>query len=234
MASHHDISHNHSPDNRHEHEAHDASLWHELMHHLPYAIFSVAFALCILSLLTYGGTSNESLEAVTDRADALFHNFHFLHIIFAATGTVVTYLRFSRMILPGLLMGIFSPAIFCTLSDAVIPYYGGRLLGVPMDWHICFYSELPNILPFLFTGILTGFVMGHHHYNKLGSFSVGSHFVHILISSVAASLYLLANGFFEWSHQIGYVFLFLIVAVLIPCTVSDVVVPMIFAKRINK
>lgn len=233
MALHHDIKHQHNHDSQHEHEEHEGSLLHELMHHLPYAIFSVAFALIILSLVTYGG-GHDTSEAITDRADALFHNFHFLHIIFAAVGTVVTYLRFSRAFLPGLLMGIFSPAIFCTLSDAVLPYYGGRMLGVTMDWHICFYSELANILPFLLTGVLTGFVMGHHHYTKLGSFSVGSHFIHILVSSMAASLYLLANGFFDWSHQIGYVFLFLIVAVLIPCTISDVVVPMIFAKRIQK
>jgi hypothetical protein len=213
-----------------EHEKHSGSLTHELLHHLPYAIFSVSFALILLSLVSHVGPAVIDLADTAQKADALFHNFHFLHIIFAATGTVITFLRFSNSFLKGLFVGIFSPAVFCTLSDAVLPYYGGRMLGVAMDWHVCFYSELPNVLPFLIIGVINGFVMARHHYSKLADFSVGSHFVHILVSSMAASFYLLSHGFVDWSARIGFVFLFLIVAVLVPCTVSDVVIPMLFAK----
>ena len=216
--------------NEHEHEEHSNSLGHELLHHLPYAIFSVAVALVVLSLVDSGSDSEQAL----DRADSLFHNFHFLHIVFASTGTVLTFLRFSSSVMTGFLIGIFSPALFCTLSDAILPYYGGRLLGVDMHWHVCFYSELPNVLPFLIVGVLNGVVMARHHYSKLATFSVGSHFIHILVSSLAASMYLLSHGFAHWSSQIGVVFLFLIVAVLVPCTVSDVVVPMLFAKAHKK
>jgi hypothetical protein len=224
------MNHEHSLDL--EHEKHSESLPHELLHHFPYAIFSVSFGLIVLSFLTHVG-SNDVQEAA-ERSHSLFHNFHFLHIIFAATGTLITYLRFSRNLVGALLVGIISPAIFCTLSDAILPYYGGRLLGVPMDWHICFYSELPNVLPFLLVGIINGFVMAQHHYSKLASFSVGSHFVHILVSSLASCLYLLSYGFTDWSESIGAVFLFLIFAVLVPCTLSDVVVPMLFAKAHKK
>lgn len=205
----------------HEHEAHSGLLWHELLHHLPYAIFSVAISLVVLSFVSVSGH--------TSTADALFHNFHFLHIVFAATGTVITFMRFSRSVVKALLVGICAPAIFCSLSDAVLPYYGGRLLGMDMHWHLCFYSELRNVLPFLIVGVLNGFVMGKHHYSRLASFSVSSHFVHILVSSMAASMYLMAHGFDDMSAQIGTVFIFLIVAVLVPCTVSDVIVPLLFA-----
>lgn len=213
-------------DHSHEHEEHSTSLWHELFHHLPYAIFSVAASLIVLSLVT----NVSSDQSLLPRANSLFHSLHFLHIIFAATGTVLTFLRFSSSYSQALLIGIVSPVIFCSLSDAVLPYYGGRLLGVPMHWHVCFYTELANVLPFLFVGILNGFVMARHHYAKLLSFSVGSHFVHILVSSLAASFFLVANGFANWAHSIGYVFLFLIGAVLLPCTISDVVIPMLFAR----
>lgn len=217
----------HHHENDHEHEAHSSSLSEELLHHLPYAIFSVAASLIVLSFFTHIGGN---LDAFAERADALFHSFHFLHIVFASTGTVLTFLRFSSSVPQALLVGIISPILFCSLSDAILPYYGGRLLGVPMHWHLCFYSELNNVLPFLIVGIINGFVMAYHHYAKLLSFSIGSHFVHILVSSLASSFYLVAHGFYNWSHSIGYVFLFLIGAVLVPCTMSDVVVPMLFAK----
>ncbi len=223
---------NHQHINEYEHEGHSSSLPHELLHHFPYAIFSVAFGLIVLSFITHIGSNDVDLAA--EKAHSLFHNFHFLHIIFAATGTVITYLRFSKNVLGGILIGIISPAIFCTLSDAVLPYYGGRMLGVPMDWHICFYSELSNVIPFLVVGILNGFVMAKHHYSKLVSFSVGSHFIHILVSSLASCLYLLSYGFTDWSERMGAVFIFLIFAVLVPCTLSDVVVPMLFAKAHKK
>ncbi len=224
----------HHHDNNHEHEGHSTSLMGELLHHLPYAIFSVAFSLIVLSLITHVSSYGVDAKETAEKADALFHNFHFLHIIFAATGTMITYLRFSKSFIKGFFVGTLSPALFCTLSDAILPYYGGRMLGVHMHWHVCFYSELPNVLPFLIVGVINGIVMAYHHYSKLGTFSVGSHFVHILVSSLAASTYLLSHGFFDWSERIGLVFLFLIVAVLVPCTISDIVVPVLFAKADKK
>ena len=80
-----------------EHEGHSTSLVHELMHHLPYAIFSVALSLIVLSLITHVTSIwHGYCQETQEKADALFHNFHFLHIIFAATGTVITFLRFSK------------------------------------------------------------------------------------------------------------------------------------------
>jgi hypothetical protein len=225
------VVHHHNSD--HEHEEHSGSLGHELLHHLPYAIFSVAGSLILLSLISNFMSPNDG-EQATEAADSLFHSFHFLHIIFAATGTVITFMRFSKSLIKAFFVGLISPAIFCTLSDAILPYYGGRMLGVPMHWHVCFYTELANVLPFLLIGILNGMVMGKHHYSKLASFSVNSHFVHIFVSSLAASCFLLAHGFSNWSASIGLVFIFLIVAVLLPCTMSDVVVPMLFAKADKK
>ena len=50
------------------------------------------------------------------------------------------------------------------------------------------------------------------------------------VSSLASTFYLVAHGFAHWHTQIGLVFLSLIVAVVIPCTLSDLVVPMTFAR----
>lgn len=215
----------------HEHQhghAHMPGLWAELIHHLPYAIFSVAFSLIILSFVSYFSKVVEA-EQVRKGAKMLFHSFHFMHIVFAATGSLLTFFRFSAQVLKALIVGMLSTMTFCTLSDSVLPYLGGTALGVKMSFHICFLTDLGNVLPFLFIGLLNGWVMSRHHAARQGFYSLWSHFFHIFVSSIASSFYLVAHGFGDWYKDMGYVFLFLIVAVVIPCTLADVVVPMTFA-----
>lgn len=217
-------SHNHE-----HHFEHNHTLTNELLCHLPYAIFSVAFGLTILSFVTYFSLGVEN-EMVCDGSAVLFHSFHFMHIVFATTGTLITFFRFSKSISRALLIGIISPSFFCTMSDAILPYIGGRMLGVPMKFHLCFFSELSNVLPFLLVGLINGFIMSRHHHDRQGIYSLFSHAVHIFISSLASIFYLVSHGCTDWYHDIGIIFLFLVIAVVIPCTLSDVVVPMIFAR----
>lgn len=215
-----------------ENHVHEHTILQELICHFPYAVFSVAFALTLVSFITKPGS--QPSDVLQHQSHVLFHNFHFMHIVFAAAGSMITYLRYSKKILLGILVGILSPAVFCILSDVVLPYWGGRMLGVDMHWHICFISELHNVLPFLFTGILTGIALSYHGSEQQGFYSIFSHFFHIFVSSIASTLYLVSHGFTEWYESIGYVFVFLIIAVVVPCTCSDVLVPMFFAKAHNK
>lgn len=205
---------------------HHHTLMGEILCHLPYAIFSVAFAMICLSFLSYASFGQEQ-SAVSYR---LFHSFHFLHLLFAATGTMLTFRRYSNNLALGLAVGFAVPAIFCTLSDAFLPYLAGTALNLNMHFHWCFLSHLDTVLPFLLVGMLNGWIMSSHPRNLHFFYSVGFHFVHIFISSMASILYLVSFGFSEWWAQMGFVFIFLILAVLIPCTLSDIVVPMLFAK----
>ncbi len=164
----------------------------------------------------------------------LFHSFHFMHIVFAATGTVITFRRFNKNLFSSLFVGMWVPVLFCTLSDSILPYLGGRALGVAMSFHLCFFTELSNILPFLFVGILNGFVLSRHGQESQKVYSIFSHFIHIFVSSLASTFYLVAHGFMDWYKDIGFVFLFIIIAVVIPCTLSDVVVPMAYARVAKK
>lgn len=223
------MSHHHHHDHDVHHE-HAPTLYSELICHLPFAIFSVAAAIALLSFLSFN--SQTILDPQTG-AHTLFHSFHFMHIAFAATGTLITYYRYSRKFFQGLLIGVIAPSVFCTLSDVVLPYIGGRLLGVDMHFHFCFATELPNILPFLFVGLLNGFILGQYHTSHT-TYSLFSHSTHILISSFAAIFYLVSHGFVDWQSYIGGVFLFLIIAVVVPCTMSDIVVPMVFAQAGKK
>jgi hypothetical protein len=214
----------------HSDHLHNHSLFDELVCHLPYAIFAVAFGLSLLSFMSFLTFCTEDQRVLCRSAHILFHSFHFMHIVFAATGTLITFLRFSKSTTQALLVGIFSPVIFCTLSDNILPYIGGRMLGVNMHFHMCFFTELHNVLPFLFVGILNGFILGKYHAGDKGLYSLFSHAVHILISSLASIFYLVSHGFTDWYTQIGFVFLFLVGAVVLPCTLSDVVIPMVLAR----
>lgn len=206
----------------------------ELSCHLPYGIFSVAFGLTILSLLHTLTLMTGDVAAVTKGAKLLFHNFHFMHIIFAATGTIITFSRFSKNLFRTILIGILSPTVFCILSDVILPYIGARALGVTLKLHICFLTEPTRVLPFLFIGIVNGLVMSRHAHSKQSGYSLSSHAIHIFISSMASVFYLVSSGFFDWHKQLGTIFVFLIVAVVLPCTFSDVIIPVIVAKKGRK
>jgi hypothetical protein len=47
---------------------------------------------------------------------------------------------------------------------------------------------------------------------------------------MASLFYTVANGFDDWYRSMGILFIFLFIAVIIPCTLSDVVVPLYFAR----
>ncbi len=223
---------------KHDHEHHhDHSVIGELVHHLPYAIFSVALGLIILSLLDVFGLSHGHGEIAhgdhhhaANGAHLLFHSFHFLHIIFAMTGSLIMFSRFSSNLFKGVIVALVSSMFFCTLSDVILPYIAGLMLGVHMNFHLCFYSELHNIIPFFCIGLLNGIVMSKHASSLKTFYSVGSHFGHILISSLASLFYLVSEGFSNWYPQMGLLYVFLVIAVVVPCTLADVVVPMFFAK----
>lgn len=223
----------HDKHSHHHANDHDHSCGHtiidEMICHLPYAIYSVAFSLIILSLYSVFSMSLDP-AIVKKGSKALFHSFHFMHIVFAATGTIITFCRFSKNYFRALIVGIVSPTFFCILSDAVLPYIGGTILGVHMHFHACFLTEPQRVIPFLIVGILNGFVMSRHHESKQGAYSLSSHATHIFISSLASTFYLISHGFTAWYASIGNVFVLLIIAVVVPCTLADVVVPMTMAR----
>ncbi len=206
-------------------------IYDELMCHWPYAVVSICIALILLAFVSVGylGSSNPSL--IKKGTKLLFHTFHFMHIVFATTGSLITFYRFSQNIIKGLIVGTSCAIFFCLLSDAVLPYIGGLCLGVDMKFHLCFLTEFSNVFPFLVVGMISGLVLSRHHKEHQQVYALSSHFGHILISSLASSFFLVSHGFFDWYKSIGLVFIFLILAVVVPCTLSDVVVPMWFAKN---
>lgn len=226
MHSNHNKSHSHSS---HDHDHGCGDMKSEIVSHFPYAVFSVALGLigaAILDYFSFGATP----QVVAKGMHTLFHAFHFMHIVFAATGAMLTFFRHSNETIKGFVICSLSTVIFCITSDVLLPYIAGTLFGVPMKLHICFVSELSNVLPFLAIGTFNGWLLAQHGKHMHDTYSLWSHFAHIFVSSIAALLYTISHGFNGWSHHMGMLFLLLIIAVVIPCTLSDVVIPLFFAK----
>jgi hypothetical protein len=229
------------------------SLWnifsHELMHHLPYGTLSVACAMMLLTMIAvlWPAGSVEAFDVAQECCehghdsmmsafDILFHSFHFTHILFAASGAMVTFYRYSNNVVYGIFVGIITSSVFCTLSDILLPYAAGSLLGVDMDLHICFSSELTNIVPFLLIGVINGFIISrtsHASDNHGHQHSISLHFFHTFISAMASIFYTMGHGLPNFYEYFGLFFLLMLVAVVIPCTLSDVVFPILWAKMVK-
>jgi hypothetical protein len=226
----------------HDHCGQHGQAWQELICHFPYAVYAVAFSFIILSILSFfdGGAGAASGSTMPHECShdhgyhLLFHSFHFLHLVFAVTGTLIMFLKYSNAVIRGVIISIFSAVVFCTMSDIALPYLAGSLLGISMHIHICFITELINVVPFLLVGVINGLCLSRHHKDFLQNVSLSSHFVHIFLSSLAALFYSVSYGLTEWHESMGILFFFLILAVVVPCTLSDVVVPVYCARFLPK
>ena len=194
----------------------------ELQKHLPYTIFSVAMGMMALGVLTVLIEAKKFPQA----SQNLFHIFHPLHILFSATATTAMFWRHDKKILKAVSIGFAGAVGLCGISDIFIPFIAGYLLGVKMHLHICILADPMLVLPFLFFGIFMGFVLP----TVLGS-TIFSHAAHVLISSMASIFYLVSFGLTEWIPVGGMVFIYMVLAVMIPCCTSDIIFPLLFVKK---
>lgn len=221
--------------------------WHELGHHLPYATLAVACSLMLVTVLyvffkdimVHGHAHLHEISCQTNCChgsgmDILFHSFHYIHIVFAVSGSMVMFYRYAQNLILGTAIGVVSASFFCTLSDVLLPYLAGVMLGKPMELHICFFSDFLSVLPFLLIGALNGIVMFYINDFKTEANSLNLHFFHTFVSAVASIFYAIGHGFSDFHSYLGIFFLLMLGAVVLPCTLADVVVPIIFARMVAK
>ena len=202
----------------------------ELTHHLPYTIIGSLIAMTGVwwfgtQYLTHGHDA-----ALFEQARGSFHLFHPLHICLSAIATTSLFWRHERHLVRAILVGAFGTIIPCGLSDYVFPYLGGRLLGQPMQLHMCIIDHPQLFFPFLGLGILGGFWAEE----RLTGSHLFSHAAHVFVSSAASLLYLVSFGFTSWMIDVRLVFptlLIIVLAVWVPCCISDIAVPMATARR---
>jgi len=197
----------------------------ELQHHLPYTVFSVAIGIMVLGLLTVVIEGEKFPQA----SQNLFHVFHPLHLLFSAAATAAMFWRHDKKLFKAVSIGFVGAVGICGISDIFIPFVAGYLLGVKMHLHICIIAHPMLILPFLSFGLFMGFVLP-----SMVESTIFSHAAHVLISSMASIFYLVSFGLTEWIPVGGMVFIYMVLAVMIPCCTSDIIFPLLLVREEGK
>lgn len=193
----------------------------ELKHHAPFTALGAITGIIIMIIFR-----NISVKASYN----LFYVFHPFHVLLSAMATASMYelhkcpverKKCNLFIL--LVIGYLGSIGIATLSDSVIPYAGETLLNMPQrEVHIGFIEKWWLINPLAIIGIAIAYFRPS---TKL------SHYGHVLLSTWASLFHIIMAG----GQSLGWfsyvtVFIFLFLAVWIPCCVSDIIFPLLFIR----
>jgi hypothetical protein len=228
----------------------------ELKSHLPFTVFATGAGVLLAGVLTYvailasSPRSPDEHAAATPPAEAaqsahrhdhdaelapqvstasaaLFHVFHPLHMLLSAIATTAMFWRHDRRLPRAIATGVVGSIGICGVSDVGMPYLSGLVLGVNMEFHWCVLQHPMLVIPFMVIGVLTGLLAP----SAVEHSTQFSHAGHVFVSSMASIMYLISFGMTGWIEQAGYVFIVVVIAVVIPCCLSDIVFPLLVADR---
>jgi len=156
-----------------------------------------------------------------------FHLYHPAHMLFSATATAAMFFRYDRRWLKAIVVGLIGAIGICGISDIVMPQTSLMILGVKAPWHVCVWEHPGLVLPFAFVGVLVG--IGASASVTHGT--IISHSMHVFASTMASIFYMVGPlGGVAWIDIIGKMFIFIVLAVMIPCCLSDIVFPMLMTR----
>lgn len=197
----------------------------ELLHHIPFTAAGAVTGIVAMALVTI-------FDTPMDVSEALFFIFHPLHVVLSAMVTTSMFRRNSNSKLwLAVIIGYVGSVGIATLSDAIIPYLEGRSLQIAMEFH----------LPFMETEIMPYFNVPHWVIvNAAAVIGIGigcfkpntkaPHMVHVLLSTWASLFGFTAFGTADWLPLLPIIFVYLFLAVWIPCCFSDIVFPLFWVK----
>ena len=189
----------------------------ELSRHAPFTSFGAVTGIIILIIVILKGIPS-------DVSHTLFYTLHPIHVLLSALVTTAIYKKYGKgKILTVILIGYLGSVGIATISDSVIPYLGELLLNLPNPGiHIGFIEKWWLVNPLAFLGIAFGY---------LKPFTKVPHAGHVLVSTYASLFHLtMAMGkTISWILFLP-IFLFLFLAVWLPCCLSDIVFPLLFVK----
>lgn len=195
----------------------------ELIEHLPFSIFGAIVSILLIGAFIVIAKLMQAEEFLPQSFEQLFHLFHPVHVLFSAIATTAMFWKHdNRNIYKAILVGFVGSIVVCGISDIFFPYLGGLLFGMDMHMHICVLEEPQLVFPFATIGVLAGLGVGKSFENS----TQYSHSVHVFISSMASLLYLLSYGIPDLVAYLGVNFTITVVAVIIPCCLSDIIFPL--------
>jgi len=199
---------------------------HQLVRHAPFTALGAVAGIIIMVILVYSDVSREISYTV-------FYTLHPLHIVLSALATTAMYRLNKRgKLWVAILIGYTGSIGIATLSDVIIPYLGGALLRIPMEFHLPFMET--DKMPFLGiekwivvnSAAVIGIAIGY--WKPATRFP---HFGHTLLSTWASLFCFTAFGIANWIPLLPFVFLFLFLAVWLPCCLSDIVYPLLWIRE---
>lgn len=187
----------------------------ELKEHAPFTSFGAATGIAIMAAILLCTVSPYVSHSI-------FYTLHPLHVVLSALVTTALYKLHTRgKLLVAVLIGYTGSIGIATLSDAIIPYIGAYLLGI----------HIPFVVPFLtkwWINLLAGagIMMGY-----LRPTTKVPHAGHVLLSTWASLFNITQFEVQIAGWMFPFIFLFLFLAVWIPCCTSDIVYPLLFVKK---
>ncbi len=197
----------------------------ELRRHAPFTALGALTGIIIMVIIVFGNVP-------TQISQTAFYTLHPIHVVLSALVTTAIYMKYRKAkIWAVILVGWTGSIGIATMSDALIPYLGGALLHIEMGFHVPFIetSKMPVIgiekWIMVNCAALLGIAIGYwKQTTKI------PHSGHVLLSTWASLFYFTSFGTANWIPLLPFVFLFLFLAVWIPCCLSDIVYPLLLIK----
>ena len=187
----------------------------ELKTHAPFTLFGALTG--IVLMLIFKNISE-------DTSFTLFYIFHPSHVVLSAMVTSSMFKLYTkkRNFFLVLIIGYIGSIGIATVSDSLIPYVGEVFLGLHGHPHIGFIEGWYIVNPAAVLGVLVAYFWPKTKFPHAG---------HVLLSTWASLFHILmAIGGEISSFAVIMIFIFLFIAVWLPCCISDIVFPLLFVK----
>ncbi len=186
----------------------------ELKEHAPFTFLATIIAILLAVIIKFSLSKNIPQE--------FFHIMHPLHIFVSALVSAALFYKYKKNVLMGLLVGITVSLILGTISDILIPYLGATIFNFSTEFHLPLIEESFLIISTALIGSILGIII---------KISKEPHFLHVFLSVFASLFYL--TTFTESLEYMKFIIMIIIVfvSVLIPCCISDIVLPILISKN---
>lgn len=199
----------------------------ELRTHAPFTIFGAMTGIVVMMF---------SLKLSYKVSYNIFYVLHPLHVFLSALVTAAMYklhtcpsvdincIKGKCNFWSLIIIGYVGSVGIATVSDSIIPYMAESFLGLPnRGVHLGFIEKWWLVNPLALLGIGVAYLKPSTKF---------PHAAHVLLSTWA-SLFHMIMAKIEILSLFSYVavFIFLFLAVWIPCCVSDIIFPLLFVKK---
>ncbi|HUT32904.1 MAG TPA: hypothetical protein VNE39_05450 [Planctomycetota bacterium] len=186
----------------------------ELRHHVPFTALGALSGIAIMAAFVLAKVPQGPSELI-------FETLHPLHVLMSAIVSTAMFRRYRRSLVAAIAVGVASSIAIGTLSDIVLPYLGGTLVGAHMGhMHLAFIEEWWLVWPAAAIGMTIGLWRKKTRLPHSG---------HVFLSTWASLFYLTSYGTADWLPLLPLIFALLFVAVWLPCCFGDIVFPLLIA-----